>query len=183
MQLLIGDRRPVSPVLRAITRLPRSPSASKTSDIITGPDGQPLDDILDEDDNAAVADFITEEVRALDRRPERQPPRLDRRRAQDDGVLRRLCAVAVRARSRTGCRMCWCRVARVAARFLLPRRGARGLHRVHLGRYPRSSGCADGARPERTAPRAAMPFSEARRAKRRRRCRRWRSISTRRRER
>jgi CRISPR-associated protein (TIGR02584 family) len=33
--------------------------------IITGPDGKPLHDILDERDNAAVADFITEEVRAL----------------------------------------------------------------------------------------------------------------------
>jgi CRISPR-associated protein NE0113 (Cas_NE0113) len=33
--------------------------------IIAGPDGKPLDDILDERDNAAVADFITEEVRAL----------------------------------------------------------------------------------------------------------------------
>ena len=34
-----------------------------------------------------------------DRRPERQPPRLDRRWAQDDGVLRRLRAVVVRARA------------------------------------------------------------------------------------
>ena len=33
--------------------------------VITGPKGVPLDDILDEADNAAVADFITEEVRAL----------------------------------------------------------------------------------------------------------------------
>jgi hypothetical protein len=33
--------------------------------VIRGPDGKPLDDILDEADNAVVADFITEEVRAL----------------------------------------------------------------------------------------------------------------------
>jgi CRISPR-associated protein (TIGR02584 family) len=33
--------------------------------VITGPDGKPLDDIIDEADNAAVADFITEELRAL----------------------------------------------------------------------------------------------------------------------
>ena len=33
--------------------------------IIKSPNGKPLDDILDEADNAAVADFITEEVRAL----------------------------------------------------------------------------------------------------------------------
>jgi CRISPR-associated protein (TIGR02584 family) len=35
--------------------------------VMTGPDGKPLDDILDEADNTAVADFITEEVRALTR--------------------------------------------------------------------------------------------------------------------
>jgi CRISPR-associated protein (TIGR02584 family) len=33
--------------------------------VVAGPDGSPLDDILDHADNAAVADFITEEVRAL----------------------------------------------------------------------------------------------------------------------
>jgi CRISPR-associated protein (TIGR02584 family) len=33
--------------------------------VITGPNGQPLDDILDEADNNAVADFITEEVRGI----------------------------------------------------------------------------------------------------------------------
>jgi CRISPR-associated protein (TIGR02584 family) len=33
--------------------------------VITGPTGVPLEDILEEADNAAVADFITEEVRAL----------------------------------------------------------------------------------------------------------------------
>jgi CRISPR-associated protein (TIGR02584 family) len=33
--------------------------------IIKSPNGKPLDDILNEDDNAAVADFITEEVREL----------------------------------------------------------------------------------------------------------------------
>ena len=38
--------------------------------IIKSPNGKPLDDILDEDDNAAVADFITEEVRKLTADPE-----------------------------------------------------------------------------------------------------------------
>ncbi len=38
--------------------------------VIGGPDGEPLDDILDEGDNAAVADFITEEVRALTTDPD-----------------------------------------------------------------------------------------------------------------
>ena len=38
--------------------------------IIKRPNGKPLDDILDEDDNAAVADFITEEMRELTADPE-----------------------------------------------------------------------------------------------------------------
>jgi len=38
--------------------------------VITGPAGLPLDDILEESDNAAVADFITEEVRALTADPQ-----------------------------------------------------------------------------------------------------------------
>jgi CRISPR-associated protein (TIGR02584 family) len=38
--------------------------------IIKSPNGKSLDDILDEDDNAAVADFITEEVRKLTADPE-----------------------------------------------------------------------------------------------------------------
>lgn len=33
--------------------------------VITGPDGQPLDDILQDADNVAVADFITEQVREI----------------------------------------------------------------------------------------------------------------------
>src|SRR5262249_29705615 len=33
--------------------------------VITGPDGQPLEDILTDADNVAVADFITEHVRAI----------------------------------------------------------------------------------------------------------------------
>ena len=46
-------------------RLPRIAFGAKDIRIIAGPDGKPLDDILDERDNAAVADFITEEVRGL----------------------------------------------------------------------------------------------------------------------
>jgi CRISPR-associated protein (TIGR02584 family) len=46
-------------------RLPGIAFGAKDIRIIGGPDGMPLDDILDERDNAAVADFITEEVRAL----------------------------------------------------------------------------------------------------------------------
>jgi CRISPR-associated protein (TIGR02584 family) len=46
-------------------RLPGIAFALKDIRIIIGPAGKPLDDILDERDNAAVADFITEEVRAL----------------------------------------------------------------------------------------------------------------------
>lgn len=38
--------------------------------VITGPQGTPLEDILDEADNSAVADFVTEEVRALTADPE-----------------------------------------------------------------------------------------------------------------
>jgi CRISPR-associated protein (TIGR02584 family) len=46
-------------------RLPGIAFGAKDIRIIVGPDRKPLDDILDERDNAAVADFITEEVRAL----------------------------------------------------------------------------------------------------------------------
>jgi CRISPR-associated protein (TIGR02584 family) len=46
-------------------RLPRIAFGAEDIRIIAGPDGKPLDDILDERDNAAVADFITEEVRGL----------------------------------------------------------------------------------------------------------------------
>ena len=46
-------------------RLPGIAFSAENIHIIAGPDGKPLDDILDERDNAAVADFITEEVRAL----------------------------------------------------------------------------------------------------------------------
>jgi CRISPR-associated protein (TIGR02584 family) len=46
-------------------RLPAIAFGVKDIRVITGPDGQPLDDILQEADNAAVADFITEEVRGI----------------------------------------------------------------------------------------------------------------------
>jgi CRISPR-associated protein (TIGR02584 family) len=46
-------------------RLAEIAFGAKDIRVITGPDGEPLDDILDEADNAAVADFITEEVREL----------------------------------------------------------------------------------------------------------------------
>jgi CRISPR-associated protein (TIGR02584 family) len=46
-------------------RLPEIAFGVEDIRVIDGPDGEPLDDILDEADNAAVADFITEEVRAL----------------------------------------------------------------------------------------------------------------------
>jgi CRISPR-associated protein (TIGR02584 family) len=51
--------------LRADYRLPEITFGANSIRVITGPDGGPLDDIRDEADNAAVADFITEEVRAL----------------------------------------------------------------------------------------------------------------------
>jgi CRISPR-associated protein (TIGR02584 family) len=46
-------------------RLPGIAFGAEDIRVIAGPDGKPLDDILDERDNAAVADFITEEVRVL----------------------------------------------------------------------------------------------------------------------
>lgn len=51
--------------LRADYRLPDIAFADDTIAVITGAHGEPLDDILTEADNAAVADFITEQVRAL----------------------------------------------------------------------------------------------------------------------
>jgi CRISPR-associated protein (TIGR02584 family) len=51
--------------LRADHRLPEIAFGVDNIHIITGPDGTPLDDILEEADNAAVADLITEEVRAI----------------------------------------------------------------------------------------------------------------------
>jgi CRISPR-associated protein (TIGR02584 family) len=38
--------------------------------VVTGPDGSPLDDILSDADNVAIADFITEQVRAITADPE-----------------------------------------------------------------------------------------------------------------
>ncbi|HZU89408.1 MAG TPA: CRISPR-associated ring nuclease Csm6, partial [Stellaceae bacterium] len=46
-------------------RLPAIAFGGEHIDVIAGPQGGPLDDILAESDNAAVADFITERVRAL----------------------------------------------------------------------------------------------------------------------
>ena len=51
--------------LRVDYGLPEIAFGAEDIRVVTGPDGKPLDDILDERDNAAVADFITEEVRAL----------------------------------------------------------------------------------------------------------------------
>jgi CRISPR-associated protein (TIGR02584 family) len=51
-------------------RLPRITFGAKDIRIIAGPDGKPLDDILEEADNEAVADFISEEVRRLTADPQ-----------------------------------------------------------------------------------------------------------------
>jgi CRISPR-associated protein (TIGR02584 family) len=51
--------------LRADYGLPEIAFGVENIHVVAGPDGRPLDDILDQADNAAVADFITEEVRAL----------------------------------------------------------------------------------------------------------------------
>src|SRR5262249_32305847 len=51
-------------------RLPETAFGLDHIRVIVGPKGTPLDDILDEADNAAVADFITQEVRALTADPE-----------------------------------------------------------------------------------------------------------------
>lgn len=51
-------------------RLPAITFDDAHIDVITGPHGAPLDDILTEADNAAVADFITERVRALTADPD-----------------------------------------------------------------------------------------------------------------
>lgn len=51
-------------------RLPEIAFAARDIHVIVGPDGKPLDDILVEADNAAVADFITEELRALTADPQ-----------------------------------------------------------------------------------------------------------------
>jgi CRISPR-associated protein (TIGR02584 family) len=50
--------------LRGDYRLPEMAFGSKNIHIMTQPDGKPLDDILEDADNSAVADFITEQVRA-----------------------------------------------------------------------------------------------------------------------
>jgi CRISPR-associated protein (TIGR02584 family) len=56
--------------LREDYRLPEIAFGVEDIRVITGPDSEPLDDILAEGDNAAVADFITEEVRALTADPQ-----------------------------------------------------------------------------------------------------------------
>ena len=148
--LLLGRMRRRSPACCGDYDLPADrPSASKTIHRHhRDRSGMPLDDILDEEDNAAVADFITEEVRATHRRPEGQSPRLDRRRAQDDGVLRRLCAVAVRARAGSAVACAGAAVVRVrSTTSSIPAPGVLRDARVHLGDNParvESFGCATG---------------------------------------
>jgi CRISPR-associated protein (TIGR02584 family) len=56
--------------LRADYRLPAIAFGGDNIHVITGPQGEPLDDILAEADNAAVADFITEQVRTLTTDPD-----------------------------------------------------------------------------------------------------------------
>jgi CRISPR-associated protein (TIGR02584 family) len=56
--------------LRTDYRLPEIAFGVDDIRVIAGPDGRPLDDILAESDNAAVADFITEELRALTADPQ-----------------------------------------------------------------------------------------------------------------
>jgi CRISPR-associated protein (TIGR02584 family) len=51
-------------------RLPPIAFGAENIRVITGRRGEPLDDILEEADNAAVADFITEELRALTADPQ-----------------------------------------------------------------------------------------------------------------
>lgn len=51
--------------LRKDYDLPEIAFSKENIHVITGPDGKPLDDILTNEDNVAVADFITEQVRAL----------------------------------------------------------------------------------------------------------------------
>jgi CRISPR-associated protein (TIGR02584 family) len=64
-QALLSDDPGWFDRLRADYHLPQIAFAVEDIHVIAGPDGESLDDILDERDNAAVADFITEEVRAL----------------------------------------------------------------------------------------------------------------------
>lgn len=51
--------------LRQDYRLPEIAFSKEHIHVITRPDGMPLDDIMDDEDNAALADFITDRVRAL----------------------------------------------------------------------------------------------------------------------
>lgn len=51
-------------------RLPAIAFGDNDIHVITGPRGRPLDDILDEADNAVVADFITEQMRTLTADPQ-----------------------------------------------------------------------------------------------------------------
>jgi CRISPR-associated protein (TIGR02584 family) len=56
--------------LRRDYRLPEIAFSEENIHVITEPDGKPLDDILTDADNVAVADFITEQVRALTADPD-----------------------------------------------------------------------------------------------------------------
>jgi CRISPR-associated protein (TIGR02584 family) len=51
--------------LRKDYGLPEIAFSQENIHVITGPDGEPLDDILTDADNVAVADFITEQMRVL----------------------------------------------------------------------------------------------------------------------
>jgi CRISPR-associated protein (TIGR02584 family) len=59
----VGCRAGAAHRLREDYRLPAIAFGVDNIRVMTGPSGAPLDDILAEPDNAAVADFITEEVR------------------------------------------------------------------------------------------------------------------------
>ena len=68
-----AERMSLSEELRRLCvdyRLPAITFDAKNIQVIRGPDGMPLDDIVSEADNTAIADFITEEVRALTADPQ-----------------------------------------------------------------------------------------------------------------
>jgi CRISPR-associated protein NE0113 (Cas_NE0113) len=146
--------------------------------VITGPKGVPLDDILDEADNAAVADFITEEVRKITADPDASlhvSIAGGRKTMGFTSATRCRCSGA----HRIGSHMCWCHLRSSRRKTSSIRRPVPRKPACFWAISP-LFGCATGY--PTACSRAMLAFPRPS-PKRRRRCRRSHSVSTRRRDR
>jgi hypothetical protein len=163
--------------LRADYCLPAIAFGAADIHVITGPTGAPLDDILDEADNTAVADFITEKVRQITADPSASlhVSIAGGRKKRWDFTSALHCHCS--GERRTGSRMCWCRRHWSHAKTFSTHYQATGTPGCIWARSP-LFGCAKGCRSVCLPGARASPKPSPRR---RRHCRHWRSLSIRRR--